>query len=157
MLQPVAHALLQACEEVEKVLEGFDAKFLWERPGGVASIAFHLHHLVGVIDRLFTYAEGNQLSDDQRREMMAEGSPSHPAATLEAMIRALQLAVDRAIKRLEAVDASTLTDAREVGRARAPSTVIGLFFHAAEHSQRHVGQLLVTARIQMDGATGGAG
>jgi hypothetical protein len=62
VLQPAAHAILQACREVQESLENFQEVFLWQRPGGVASVAFHLQHLAGVLDRLFTYARGEQLS-----------------------------------------------------------------------------------------------
>jgi hypothetical protein len=34
-----------------------------------------------------------------------------------------------------------------VGRARLPSTVFGLLFHVAEHTQRHAGQAITTAKI----------
>jgi len=42
---------------------------------------------------------------------------------------------------------ATLTDARAVGRQRLPSTVIGLLVHAAEHTTRHAGQIITTAKI----------
>jgi hypothetical protein len=58
LLQPVAHALLQAREEVSELLENFPNELLWEKPAGVASTGFHLQHLSGVLDRLFTYARG---------------------------------------------------------------------------------------------------
>ena len=53
-LQPIAHALLQAREEVTELMKDFPEDLLWERPGGVASPAFHLQHLGSVLDRLFT-------------------------------------------------------------------------------------------------------
>src|SRR5262245_30783575 len=65
LLQPVAHALLQAREEVHSIMRGFPEERLWERPGGAASAGFHLQHLTGVLDRLFTYARGASLNDDQ--------------------------------------------------------------------------------------------
>jgi hypothetical protein len=65
LLQPVAHALLQANEEINDVLEEFDEEVLWEQPAGVASVGFHLQHIVGVLDRLFTYAGAKNLSMQQ--------------------------------------------------------------------------------------------
>jgi len=73
VLQPVAHALLQARMEAQQALSEFPESMLWQRPGGVASIAFHLQHLAGVVDRLFTYANGMQLSEKQLKELEKEG------------------------------------------------------------------------------------
>lgn len=65
LLQPVAHALLQARDEVTTGLHDFDEAWLWKKPGGAASVGFHLQHLSGVLDRLFTYANGQPLSPEQ--------------------------------------------------------------------------------------------
>jgi hypothetical protein len=59
--------------------------------------------------------------------------------------------VDRTLGELRAVNEQQLTASRTVGRNKLPSTVLGLMFHAAEHVQRHVGQLLVTARVLREG------
>src|SRR5262249_59412189 len=75
LLQPVAHALLQAREEVVAEMAGFPEELLWERPGGVASVGFHLQHLAGVLDRLFTYAQGRALNETQAQALAAEGVP----------------------------------------------------------------------------------
>lgn len=147
-LQPVAHALLQAREEVEALARDLPEELLWSRPGGVASVGFHLQHLAGVLDRLFTYARGEALGPEQLRALRGEGSPPEGGATAEALARAFGEQVDRALGELRSMDPATLTEVRAVGRARLPSTVLGLLFHAAEHSQRHVGQLLVTIRVQ---------
>jgi uncharacterized damage-inducible protein DinB len=125
---------------------------LWTRPGGVASAGFHLQHLAGVLDRLFTYARGEVLSEAQRAELAAEGTPPDSAGTAPDLARAFGAGVDRALKQLRNTDENTLTDARAVGRLGLPSTVLGLLVHAAEHTQRHVGQLLVTVRVQRDGS-----
>lgn len=145
-LQPIAHALIQAREESRHLLQKFPADLLWTKPADVASVGFHLQHITGVIDRLFTYARGESLSADQRRTLACEGQPDN-AITPEQLLDALDAQVDRALDQLRATDPHTLTDARAVGRQRLPSTVMGLLFHAAEHSQRHVGQMLVTARL----------
>jgi uncharacterized damage-inducible protein DinB len=146
-LQPVAHALLQAREEVESLMAGFPEQKLWERPAGVASVGFHLQHFSGVLSRLFTYARGESLDAAQREALAAEQEPSRANVTAQDLVRAFHEQVDRAIDELCATDEKTLTDARSVGRARLPSTRLGLIVHAAEHTQRHVGQLLVTTRI----------
>jgi hypothetical protein len=73
LLQPVAHALLQAKDEVSILMENFPGELLWEKPAGVASPAFHLQHLSGVLDRLFTYASGQALSQQQLKQLQNEG------------------------------------------------------------------------------------
>ena len=147
LLQPVAHALLQAREEVSAVMAGFKEESLWERPGGVASVGFHLQHLSGVLDRLFTYARGESLSQEQARVLAAEGTPDEGIHS-ESLIQAFHRQVDHALEQLRKTPEASLTEQRSVGRAKLPSTVLGLLVHAAEHTQRHVGQLLVTVRVQ---------
>lgn len=146
LLQPVAHALLQAQEEVHTMLASFPDKLLWERPVGVASPAFHLQHLTGVLDRLFTYARGEALTSEQMSALSAEGK-ANENISLKELLAAFDKQIAHAITALENTDVNTLTDAREVGRAKLPSTVIGLLTHSAEHTTRHVGQLLVTVKI----------
>jgi len=146
LLQPVAHALLQAKEEVAVYMEGFDNRYLWQRPGGVAAVGFHLKHIAGVIDRLFTYAESLSLSEAQFDYLRAEGAEMSEIASAE-LVAALHNRVDQAIVQLKQVDETQLTHTRYLGRKRIPTTVIGLLFHAAEHTQRHVGQLLVTVKL----------
>jgi uncharacterized damage-inducible protein DinB len=147
ILQPVAHALLQAREEVTGMMVDFPEEHLWARPGGVASPGFHLRHLAGVIDRLFTYARGEQLNADQLKYLKVEG---RPGTHLKELLAAFSERVDRALDELRTIDEQTLTAPRMVGRKQLPSTVLGLLFHCAEHVQRHVGQLLVTVRVIPD-------
>jgi uncharacterized damage-inducible protein DinB len=144
----VAHALVQAREEARALLHDFPAAVLWTRPAGVASVGFHLQHITGVVDRLFTYARSDALSDAQRKALAQEGSPPEHRGSLADLLDAFDAQVDRALEQLRATPPETLSDTRFVGRQRLPSTVLGLLFHAAEHTQRHVGQMLVTARVQ---------
>ncbi|HEV7347090.1 DinB family protein [Telluribacter sp.] len=147
LLQPVAHALLQAGEEVQALMEGFPESRLWERPAGLASAGFHLQHLTGVLDRLFTYARGEALSPEQLAWLAAEGKPAPTGSTVPELVQRFEEQLDRALEQLQTTEETTLIDYRPVGRAQLPSTVLGLLVHAAEHTQRHVGQLLVTARV----------
>lgn len=149
LLQPVAHALMQVREEARSLLRDFPAGLLWTRPAGLASVGFHLQHITGVVDRLFTYARGESLSDEQRRVLESEGSPPQTLGTVEDFLDALDAQVERAVSELRAIPPYTLTETRLVGRKQLPSTMLGLLFHAAEHAQRHMGQMLVTARVQM--------
>jgi hypothetical protein len=147
LLQPVAHALLQAVEEVRRVVGPLSPGQIWARPGGAASVGFHVRHAAGSLDRLFTYARGEGLSAEQRAFLAAEaepGSPPEPAATL---VSAFERQVGRALAQLGETQESSLLEARGVGRLQLPSTVVGLLVHAAEHTQRHVGQIVTTARI----------
>jgi uncharacterized damage-inducible protein DinB len=142
----VAHALVQARDEARTILREFPVELLWVRPAGVASVGFHLQHVTGVLDRLFTYARGEVLSDPQRETLAGEGSPPDSGGSIPDLLDAFDAQVDRALHQLRATSPHTVFDARLVGRQRLPSTVLGLLFHAAEHTQRHIGQMLVTAR-----------
>lgn len=147
LLQPVAHALLQAREEVHHIMEGFPENLLWEKPAGVACPAFHLQHLTGVTDRLFTYARKESLSIEQLQALSIEGKQQETPSSMSQLIERFDQQIDCAIHELSGVNADTLTEARGVGRRQIPTTLMGLYFHAAEHSMRHIGQLLVTVRV----------
>ncbi len=147
LLQPVAQALMQAREEVHVLTHNFPETLLWERPAGVASVGFHLQHLTGVLDRLFTYARRETLSPDQLAALSSEGKPDFTTLSVEELAWRFDEQVELALAQLRTTDEKTLTDVCGVGRAQLPSTVIGLFTHAAEHTMRHVGQLSVTTRV----------
>ncbi|KAA9346231.1 DinB family protein [Larkinella humicola] len=147
LLQPVAHALLQAREEVDALMKNFPSRYLWQKPAGVASVGFHLQHLTGVLDRLFTYARNESLSTAQREWLASEGKSFESENPVQELISRFNSQVDQALQQLANTDEQTLTDFRGIGRAQLPSTVLGLLFHSAEHTQRHVGQLFVTVRV----------
>lgn len=147
LLQPVSHALLQSGEEVEKLMLEFPVNKLWLRPAGVASVGFHLQHLAGVLDRLFTYARRESLAPQQLKALQSEGKPSVPELTPPEMVQRFQDQIKKSLAQLENTKEETLLQSVDVGRKKLPSTVLGLLFHAAEHTQRHTGQLLVTVRI----------
>ena len=144
-LQPVAHALVQAREDVGRVAPSVPLATLWERPGA-ASAGFHLLHLAGALDRLFTYARGEPLDDAQKAAARAE-TLDHPALDGAALASLVSAAVDRALDQLRGTDPQSLLDTRAIGRAGLPSTVMGCLFHAAEHTARHTGQFITTAKI----------
>ena len=152
VLQPVAHILFQVRESVGEIVEPLTAPEWNARPAGVASAAFHVRHMAGVIDRLFTYARGNALSPEQLAAIPLEGQELH-AADVASVLDALSTRVDAAVADLRTIDVTTLGDFRGVGRAQLPSTVIGCLVHGAEHAMRHVGQLSVTARVVRSGRT----
>jgi uncharacterized damage-inducible protein DinB len=146
LLQPVAHALLQSQEEIHTLLKPFPRQLLWEQPAGVASVGFHLQHIPGVLDRLITYATGNPLSHLQLKYLSEEGLEDEKITT-GTLLDKLDNEIETAIAYLKKTDPATLTEPRTVGRKKLPTTVMGLLFHAAEHTMRHTGQLLVTARM----------
>jgi uncharacterized damage-inducible protein DinB len=120
---------------------------LWQKPAGVASAGFHLQHIVGVIDRLFTYAKGEQLSPEQLQYLSSEGRQPEDNVTVEALLNSLNEQIEKTLNKLKEIREDTLAEPRFVGRKQLPSTVLGLIFHAAEHTMRHLGQLVVTVRV----------
>ena len=147
LLMPVVHSLIQAREDLDRLAARVPAEHVWQRPGGAASIGFHVRHTGGALDRLFTYARGESLSDAQRAAMKAEEMPGDPPATMAALVSDVNGIIERAFDQLGATSAASLLDERKVGRAGLPSTVLGLLFHAAEHCTRHVGQAITTSLV----------
>jgi uncharacterized damage-inducible protein DinB len=147
LLQPVAHSLLQCREELAAALDNLTPDQIWTRPGDAASIGFHARHAAGSLDRLLTYARGEALTDAQLAALAAETEPDRSAHAAATLIAGFDHAVERALDQLRATDDATLISARRVGRAQLPSTVIGLLFHAAEHAQRHLGQIVTTVKV----------
>ena len=147
LLMPVAHALVQVREDVERLAREVPPQDAWQRPGGAASIGFHLRHIGGALDRLFTYARGETLSEAQRAALKIEEISGRSTSSLVAVADDVGRVIDRALDQLRATSPAELATSRRVGRAGLPSTVIGLLFHAAEHSTRHAGQAMTTARI----------
>ena len=143
VLMPAAHALVQAREDIQGACEA-TADELWQRPGGAASAGYHLQHLAGSLDRLLTYARGEGLNESQRAALAREGTPGAHAA---ALVSEASRAIDRALDQLRQTPPETLFEPRGVGRARLPATVLGLIFHAAEHTTRHAGQLITTLKV----------
>lgn len=145
LLQPVAHSLRQCQQEIERLLPGLTPGQIWRRDGA-ASIGYHVLHAIGSLDRLFTYARGAMLSESQLLVLRQEAEPD-PDLTADDLLTAFEAAVERAFDQLRGSNETRLTEPRAVGRARLPSTVVGLLFHAAEHTQRHVGQAVTTAKL----------
>lgn len=145
LFQPVAHALVQARADVAAHTQGITAERLWANRGA-ATAGFHLLHAANALDRLFTYARGELLSDAQKASLRGE-SAEHPELDAEALARHLNSAIDRALGQLADTEPDTAFEERRVGRSGAPSNVIGLLFHAGEHTTRHVGQFITTMKL----------
>ena len=140
----VLHALQLAREDVQRWCGGLTEQEFAARPHGLPSVAFHLRHIVGSLDRLLTYAENKLLSDEQKQWMASEmDSPTNREELLKAFERGLAAAEARIIK----IDRSQWQEPRGVGRKQFPTTVAGLIIHCADHTQRHVGQAVTTSKV----------
>ena len=147
LLQPVAHALIDANEDVQKFLPSLSPAQIAARPGGVASIAYHVTHAMGSLDRLFTYARGDALDAEQLAALAAEKTFDPAGVTGPQLAAAFAGAIERAHGQLRATQETELHVIRPVGRANLPASTMGLLFHAAEHTARHVGQIVTMAKV----------
>lgn len=147
LLQPVAHSLMQSREEVAVILPVLTTEEIAARPGGAASVGYHARHAIGSMDRLLTYARGDMLSAAQLAVLAAERTEDIGAGAGTRLLAQYEGAIEQALEQLRDTPEGTLLEARAVGRARLPSTVLGLLFHVAEHTQRHAGQLATTAKV----------
>jgi hypothetical protein len=145
---PVIAQLLYSFEQAREDLGFFTEQLtdaeIWRQPLGLMSVGAHIRHIGGSIDRLLTYAEGGQLSDEQMSALRSENEASGSKQNLlDTFNRQLLMASQRA----RAFPEGSFGDVRTVGRKALPTTVAGLLVHIAEHTQRHVGQAIVTAKI----------
>jgi uncharacterized damage-inducible protein DinB len=128
----VLYAFTQAREDLEQYTEGLTTAEIWKR-----GVGFHIRHISRSTERLMAYLQGCRTVE------LGEGEPG---ASREELLAELDEVFKRAEVVVRAIDPSTLRDAREVGRKRLPTTVIGLLTHIAEHTQRHVGQAISAAK-----------
>ncbi|HEX8394560.1 MAG TPA: DinB family protein [Longimicrobium sp.] len=147
LLMPAAHALIGAAEDMRRAAEDLSVELLWSQPGGAASVGFHIAHAAGSLDRLLTYARNEALSPEQFAYLSAEQEPGDPPRDAAALLAHLYAQVERALAQIRATPLGWLLEYRGIGRKQLPSNVLGLLFHAAEHTQRHTGQAVTTARI----------
>jgi uncharacterized damage-inducible protein DinB len=140
----VVHALELAGEDLQRWCGRLSDEQINARPGGLPPVAFHLRHIARSLDRLLTYAEGRDLSEQQRVTLKAE---MDPGASRDALFSELSSSLADSIPRVQAFDVSVLEQIRVVGRRRLPTTVAGLLIHVADHTQRHVGQAVTTGKI----------
>lgn len=146
-LQSVAHALVQVREDLQGLQGSLTNDALWITPGGAASIGFHVRHLAGALDRLLTYARGEPLSAEQRSALAAERDASRAPNDVQGLFEQTIATIDSALVQVRATRRDELFEFRAVGKAALPSSVIGLLAHAAEHSARHAGQAITTAKV----------
>jgi uncharacterized damage-inducible protein DinB len=140
----VLHALELAREDLERWCDGLTDAELHARPGGIAPVAFHLRHIARSIDRLLSYAEGKLLSAEQISAMKAE---MDPGGSRNELMAELVVAIAKSGKRIRAFSEEQLQEDRHVGKKQLPTSVGGLLVHVADHTQRHTGQAITTAKI----------
>ena len=142
IVRAVTHALELADEEVDRWCTGLSNEQMQVRPLGLESISFQILHMAGSVDRLLTYAEGRTLSTAQRESLTSE---LHNAANRDQILAAWKSVFVEAVQRL--LRFSDFEASRSVGSKRLPSTVGSLLIHIADHTQRHVGQMIATAKV----------
>ena len=145
----VLHALDLALEDAKKWTEGLTDAEAHASPLGLPPVAFHLRHIARSMDRLLTYAEGGQISPEQLQALKAEQSEPDPEKqeTLTELLAELEAALANAAERVKALATADFNQFRGVGRKQLPTSVGGALVHVADHTQRHVGQLVTTAEV----------
>jgi hypothetical protein len=139
----VLHALELAAEDVERWCDGLSDEEMFARPAGLPPVAFQLRHIARSLDRLLTYAEAKTLS---REELAALGSEMDGGSAGEVM-EEVREGLGLAMERVRVFSVESFGEMRGVGRAGLPTTVVGLLIHCAEHTQRHVGQMVTTVKV----------
>jgi uncharacterized damage-inducible protein DinB len=141
---PVFHSFAMVREDLAHYTEGLSTDDVWRRTGALPSLGFHLRHIAHSVDRLVTYLCGEPLTDAQIATLKQE---SDPGATLAELLADIDAQLKDAERRMRSIDAATLQDPRYIGKKQLPSTVLGLLVHVAEHTQRHLGQAITTAKL----------
>jgi len=140
----VLHALELAEEDLKRWCGGLTDEEINARPSGLPPVAFQLRHIARSLDRLLTYAEGGSLSGEQLAKLKSE---SAKGARRVDLFREFEAAIRDSVARIRAYGSDSLELVRSVGRRQLPTTVGGLLVHVADHTQRHVGQAITTAKI----------
>ena len=143
-LMPIFHSFMQVREDLAQHTAGLTSAQVWKRVGTLPSVGFHLRHIAGSVDRLVTYLMGGELTADQMGFLKSEQAPG---ATLDELLRAVTASLEDAERRISTIPESALDEPRHIGRKRLPATVLGLLVHIAEHTQRHLGQVITTAKL----------
>lgn len=140
----VLHALELALDDIHKWTDGLTDPEALAQPYGLPSIAFHLRHIARSVDRILTYAEGNQLSEAQLAALKSENSGE---GNLAALLLMLQESFDNAAARIRALADADFNTPRAVGRKQLPTSIGGALVHVADHTQRHTGQVVTTVKV----------
>jgi uncharacterized damage-inducible protein DinB len=144
-LMPVFHSFAMVREDLARYTEGLTTEDVWRRTGSLPSLGFHLRHMGESVDRLVTYLCGEQLSETQIATLKQEGEPG--GASLAELLAGVDAKLSAAESRLRTIAKDSMEEPRYIGKKRLPSTVLGLLVHIAEHTQRHLGQAITTAKL----------
>lgn len=140
----ILHALDLALDDLTKWTSGLSEAEVHAQPLGLTSVAFHLRHIARSVDRILSYAEGKQLAPEQLTALKAEQSGTETLAELMAEVEASFSDAGERIRVLATADLDTF---RGVGRKQLPTSIGGALVHVADHTQRHVGQVVTTVKV----------
>ena len=144
-LMPVFHSFMMVREDLARYTDGLTTEDVWRRTGSLPPLGFHLHHIAHSVDRLVTYLCGEQLTEQQIAVLRKETEPG--TATLVELLREVDAKLSESERRIRSIGPEMLPEPRYIGKKRLPSTVLGLLVHVAEHTQRHLGQAITTAKL----------
>jgi uncharacterized damage-inducible protein DinB len=142
----VLHALDLALDDITKWTAGLSDTEVHTKPLGLPSVAFHMRHIARSVDRILTYAEGNQLTPEQLAQLKSEQG-SDESETLAALIAEVEVSFANAADRIRTLATADFNTFRGVGRKQLPTSIGGALIHVADHTQRHVGQVVTTAKV----------
>ncbi len=142
----VLHALELALDDLTKWTAGLTDDEVHASPSGLTSIAQHMRHIAGSTDRILTYAEGEQLSQEQLAALKAESASEGRQESLAELLAAVEVAFSDAAGRIRILATANLDTPRAVGRRQLPTSIGGAMIHVADHTMRHVGQVVTTAK-----------
>ena len=140
----VLHALELAAEDIAKWTDGLIDAEAHAQPLGLPSIAFHLRHIARSVDRILTYAEGAQLTQEQLSALKAEQTGTESIAELKVEVERSFTNAAARVRQLAGAEFDTF---RGVGRKQLPTSIGGALIHVADHTQRHTGQVVTTAKV----------
>ena len=140
----VLHALELAVDDAHRWTEGLSDLEIHSRAFGLMPVAAQIKHIAGSVDRLLTYAEGNQLSSEQITAMKTE---LDLGISREELLAEFHEGLERSAARVRAFASADLEEPRGVGKKQLPTSVGGLLVHLADHTQRHTGQIVTTAKV----------
>jgi uncharacterized damage-inducible protein DinB len=145
----VLHAFDLALDDLTKWTEGLTDDEVHAKPLELPSVAFHLRHLARSTDRLLTYAEGGQISADQLGLLKTEqsGTEGREPETLAELLAEVEVSFSNAEDRVRVLATADFNTFRGVGRKQLPTSIGGALVHVADHTQRHVGQVVTTAKV----------
>ena len=144
LVAPVFHSFTQVREELAHYTEGLTTEQVWRHSDSLPTLGFHLRHIAGSVDRLMTYLMEGEVSPEQIAYLKSEGEPD---ASLDELLAGGDAAFAKAESQLRTIKAADIHAARYIGRKRLPTSVLGLLVHISEHTQRHLGQSITTAKL----------